>query len=193
MKGGDTLKKFKIRLTVISVIAIVLSLFMQETVAYYSTIGKASNVVTSGNLKMMIHEKTDQGTDFPAEGVYIMPGDIVSKQVSVENICEHPFYLRVRVVYGVNSQELSAADCFKLNINEDNWQREGNWYYYKNVLQPGETTPLVFSHVEIVGSSVNNSYIGKTLMLTVDAQAVQSENNPVSGHAVYQALGWPEE
>ncbi len=186
------MRKFKIRLAVISVIAVLISLFMQETIAYYSTIGKSENVITSGNLKMMIHEKTDQGTDFPSEGVYIMPGDIVSKAVTVENICEHPFYLRVRVVFGVNSEALSAEDCFKLNISEDNWQFVDGWYYYRSILQPGETSPLVFSHVEIIGDKVDKSYIGKTLTLTVDAQAVQSENNPVSGGETFRAAGWPE-
>ena len=187
------MRKIKIRLTVISLIAIVLSLFMQETLAYYSTIGKASNVVTSGNLKMMIHEKTDQGNDFPAEGVYIMPGDVVSKRVSIENICEHPFYLRVRVVFGVNAESLSAEDCFKLNINDKDWQRVGDWYYYRQVVEPGDTTAEVFSHVEIVGAKVDKSYIGKTLTLTVDAQAVQSENNPVSSGDISKVSGWPKE
>ena len=187
------MRKIKIRLTVISLIAIVLSLFMQETLAYYSTIGKASNVVTSGNLKMMIHEKTDQGNDFPAEGVYIMPGDVVSKRVSIENICEHPFYLRVRVVFGVNSESLSSEDCFKLNINDKDWQRVGDWYYYRQVVEPGDTTAEVFSHAEIVGAKVDKSYIGKTLTLTVDAQAVQSENNPVSGGDISKVSGWPKE
>lgn len=187
------MRKFKIRLTVISLIAIVLSLFMQETLAYYSTIGKASNVVTSGNLKMMIHEKTDQGNDFPAEGVYIMPGDVVSKRVSIENICEHPFYLRVRVVFGVNAESLSAEDCFKLNINEQDWKKVGDWYYYQQVVEPGDTTAEVFSHVEIVGAKVDKSYIGKTLTLTVDAQAVQSENNPVTGGDFSALAGWSKE
>ncbi len=187
------MRKIKIRLTVISLIAIVLSLFMQETLAYYSTIGKASNVVTSGNLKMMIHEKTDQGTDFPAEGIYIMPGDVVSKRVSIENICEHPFYLRVRVVFGVNAETLSAEDCFKLNINEQDWKKVGDWYYYQRIVEPGDTTAEVFSHVEIVGAKVDKTYIGKTLTLTVDAQAVQSENNPVSGEDFASLAGWPEE
>ena len=187
------MRKFKIRLAVISLIAVILSLFMQETLAYYSTIGKSSNVVTSGNLKMLIHEKTDQGHDFPAEGVYIMPGDVVSKRVTIENICEHPLYLRVRVVFGVNAEVLSAEDCFKLNINEEDWQLVDGWYYYRQVLAPGETTPEVFSHVEIVGAKVDNSYIGKTLTLTVDVQAVQSENNPVPGTETFRAAGWPKE
>ena len=60
-------------------------------------------------------------------------------------------------------------------------------------MEPGETTPQVFSHVEIVGDKVDNRYIGKTLTLTVVAQAVQSENNPITGGETYTASGWPKE
>lgn len=185
--------KLKIKFLAIAYVAIAFTFLTQSTLAYYSTVGRATNVVTSGNIQFIIHEMTDQGTAFPEEGVYIVPGDIVSKEVSVENVCEHPFYLRVKIVYGVDSQELSAEDCFKLNIDEENWQYVNGWYYYKGVVEPGETTPNVFSKVEIVGSKVDNSYLGKTLELTVVAHAVQSENNPVEGTDTYTASGWPQE
>lgn len=185
--------KIKIKLATITLIAIVLSLFSQGTLAYYSTVGKATNVVTSGNIQFIIHEKTDQGTAFPEDGVYIVPGDVVSKEVSIESDCEHPFYLRVKIVYGVDSTELSAEECFKLNINEEHWELHDGWYYYKGIVKPDETTPNVFSHVEIVGDTVDNSYLGKTLQLTVVAHAVQSENNPISGDDTFTASGWPKE
>ena len=185
--------KIKLRISVVALIAIVLTFLAQTTLAYYQTVGKATNVVTSGNIQFIIHEKTDQGTEFPREGVYIVPGDIVSKEVSIESDCEHPFYLRVKIIYGVDSKELSAEDCFKLNINEQYWELHDGWYYYKDIVTPGETTPDVFSHVEIVGSKVDNSYLGKTLTLTVNAQAVQSENNPISDGNTYTASGWPKE
>ena len=185
--------KTKLKFLTIAFIAIVLTFNTQGTLAYYSTVGKATNVVTSGNIQFIIHEKTDQGTEFPEQGVYIVPGDIVSKEVSIENDCEHPFYLRVKVVYGVDSQELTADECFKLNINEEYWQLEDGWYYYKGVVNPGETTPNVFSHVEIVGSKVDNNYLGKTLTLSIVAHAVQSENNPVNGTDTFTASGWPQE
>lgn len=187
------LGKIKIKISVIALVAILLTFMSQATLAYYSTVGKATNVVTSGNIQFIIHEMTDQGTPFPEEGVYILPGDVVSKEVSIESDCAHPFYLRVKIVYGVNSQELSAEDCFKLNINEEYWELHDGWYYYKEIVEPGETTPNVFSHVEIVGSKVDNSYIGKTLTLSVVAHAVQSENNPISGNNTYTASGWPKE
>ena len=185
--------KIKIKLAVVALVAIALTFLSQGTLAYYSTVGKATNVVTSGNIQFIIHEMTDQGTEFPREGVYIVPGDIVSKKVSIESDCGHPFYLRVKIVYGVDSNELTAEDCFKLNINEEYWEYYDGWYYFKGIVQPGETTPNVFSHVEIVGSKVDNSYIGKTLTLTVKAQAVQSENNPITDNNTYTASGWPAE
>lgn len=187
------MNRVKIKIFIVALVALALAFLNHETLAYYSTVGKATNVVTSGNIQFIIHEKTDQGTEFPQEGVYIMPGDIVSKKVSIESDCEHPFYLRVKIVYGIDSQVLSAEDCFKLNINEEHWELHDGWYYYKGTVNPYETTPNVFSHVEIVGSKVDNSYLGKTLTLTVNAQAVQSKNNPIIDGNTYTASGWPME
>lgn len=185
--------KIKIRILVVALVATLITLMSQTSLAYYQTIGKATNVVTSGDIRFIIHEMTDQGTEFPKEGVYIIPGDVVSKEVSIESDCDHPFYLRVKLVYGMDSTELSTEECFKLNINEEHWQLHDGWYYYKDAVDPGETTPNVFSHVEIVGSKVDNSYIGKTLLLTVKAQAVQSENNPITDGDTFTASGWPKE
>ena len=185
--------KIKIKIFVVALVAAIMTFISTSTLAYYQTVGKATNVVTSGNIQFIIHETTDQGKEFPQEGVYIIPGDVVSKKVSIESDCEHPFYLRVKAVYGVDSKELSAEDCFKLNIDEDYWELHNGWYYYKGIVEPGMTTPSVFSHVEIVGSKVDNSYIGKTLTLTVKAQAVQSENNPIIDGNTCSASGWPKE
>lgn len=183
--------KTKLKLFAIAIMAITITLLSQESQAYYSTIGRATNVVTSGNISFQIHERTSQGTEFPKEGVYIMPGDVVSKQVSIENICEHPFYIRVKILYDVDSKELPSEECFSLNINKKHWVEHDGWFYYNGMVEPGETTPLVFSEVEIVGEKVDNDYLGKTLSLTVKAHAVQSEHNPVE-HP-WEASGWPAE
>lgn len=185
--------KIKLKIAVVALVAMMVTFLSQTTLAYYQVVGKATNVVTSGNIQFIIHELTDQGTPFPEEGVYIVPGDVVSKEVSIENDCAHPFYLRVKLVYGVDAEELSAEDRFKLNIDETYWELHDGWYYYKGIVNPGETTPNVFSHVEIVGSGMDNNYLGRTLTLTVKAQAVQSENNPITGDDTFTALGWPAE
>ena len=183
--------KAKSRLLLIALAAILLTVLTQPSLAYYTTIGKATNVVTSGDLKLMIHEKTADGSPFPEQGVYIIPGDIVSKQVTVENVCRHPFYLRVKIVSSSTNQSLNAEDCMKLDINTDHWTYVDGYYYFNRILEPGETTQALFTQVEIVGSKVDQSHIGSTLSLTVNAFAVQSEHNPAD-HP-WEASGWPAE
>lgn len=181
--------KAKSKLLLIALAAILATALTQPTLAYYTTIGKATNVVTSGGIQLQIHEKTADGSDFSAEGVYVIPGDIVSKQVSVENICNHPFYLRVKLVSSTTNEALTPDDCFKMDIDTQNWTYMDGYYYYNNVLESGQTTPALFTQVEIVGSKVNQTHIGSTLSLTVNAYAVQSENNPAE--YPWNAFGWP--
>jgi predicted ribosomally synthesized peptide with SipW-like signal peptide len=181
--------KAKSRLLLVALVAILLTVLTQPTLAYYTAYGKATNVVTSGDIQLKIHEKTADGNDFPAEGVYVIPGDIVSKCVSIENVCGHPFYLRVKVVSNSTNQALSADDCLKLDINTADWTFVDGYYYYNKILQPGEVTPALFTQVEIVGSKVDQNHVGSMLSLTVNAYAVQSQNNPAE-HP-WNAAGWP--
>ena len=178
-------------LLLVALVAILATLLTQPMLAYYTATGKATNVVTSGDIQLMIHEKTADGSNFPAEGVYVIPGDIVSKQVSVENVCGHPFYLRVKLVSGTSNEDLIPEDCMKMDIDTENWTYQDGFYYFNQVLQPGETTPALFNQVQIVGSKVNQTHIGSLLQLTVNAYAVQSENNPAE-HP-WDAAGWPVE
>ena len=183
--------KARSRLLLIALAAILVTVLTQSTLAFYTTIGKTTNVVTSGGIELKIHEKTVDGSDFPAEGVYIIPGDIVSKQVSVENVCKHPFYLRLKLVSGSSNEALSAEECLKMDIDTQNWTYMDGYYYYNTILQPEETTPALFTQVEIVGGRVDQTHIGSTLSLTVNAYAVQSQNNPAD--FPWEASGWPAE
>lgn len=183
--------KAKARLMLIALAAILVTVLTQPSLAYYTTIAKATNVVTSGDIRLKIHEKTADGSDFPTEGIFIVPGDIVSKQVSIENVCSHPFFLRVRLVSSSTNESLDPEECLKMNIDTKNWTAKDGFYYYNAILQPGQTTPPLFTQVEIVGSKVDQNHIGSSLHLTVKAFAVQSEHN-TTGHP-WDASGWPAE
>ena len=183
------LDKIKIRILILAFVACLFALCGQSTNAYYTTTGKATNVVTSGSIQLLIHETTADGSPFPEQGVYIIPGDIVSKQVYVENVCGHPFYLRVKLVTGTNNDALTPEECMKLDIDTENWTYRDGYYYYNHILNPGEMTSALFTQVEIVGSQVDQTHIGSTLQLTVNAYAVQSENNPAE--FPWDASGWP--
>ena len=181
----------KLKILFTTVIIIVLTILSQGTLAFYSTVGTATNVVTSGNIRFIILERRDDGSDFPKEGVTVIPGDTVSKKVSIKRECEHPFYLRIKLIYGINgSNESMSGDFFELDIDTENWVEKDGWLYYKDVVQPETTTTEAFTKVHIVGEKVDNKYIGKALTLKVSAQAVQSENNPAN--QPWEAAGWPE-
>lgn len=181
--------KAKSKLLLIAMTAILLTVLTQPSLAFYTAVGTATNVVTSGGIEMIIHEKTADGTDFPAEGVFVIPGDIVSKQVSVENVCKNPFYLRVKLINETTHEALTPEDCLKMDLDTENWTQKDGYYYYNKILQPGETTTTLFNQVEIVGSMVDQSHVGSRLSLSVNAYAVQSENNPAK-HP-WDASGWP--
>ena len=183
--------KARAKLLLIALAAIFMTVLTQPTLAYYTTVGKATNVVTSGDIQLQIHEKTADGSEFPTEGVYVIPGDIVSKRVSVANVCDQPFYLRVKLVSSSTNEALTPEECLKMDINTDDWTFVDGFYYFNRILQPGETTPLLFSQVEIVGSKVDQTHVGSALSLTVNAYAVQSENNPAE--YPWDASGWPAE
>lgn len=187
------LGKVKIRMVVVALVAILLTVMSQSTIAFFTVTGNSSNVVTSGTVQMVIREQVGGNSTVPDEGIYIMPGDTVAKRLWIESDCNQPFYVRVKLVYGVDSDELSAEECLSLNINPQNWEYHDGWYYYTGIVEPGGKTPNVYSEILIVGEVMDNSYLGKTLSLSVIAQGVQSKNNPLSGGKTYTAAGWPAE
>lgn len=183
--------KAKSKLLLVALAAILVTVLTQPTLAFYTVAGRTHNVVTSGGVELKIFEKTATGGDFPEEGVYVIPGDIVSKRVSIKNVCEHPFYLRVELISSATSERLDAEDCLKMDINTTHWTLVDGYYYYNVIVEPGVETVPIFTEVEIVGDKVDQTHVGSTLNLTVAAYAVQSENN--SADHPWEAAGWPAE
>lgn len=182
----------KLRALLVAFVLLLACQMTQESLAYYTVTGIATNVVTSGGIAFRIHEQTEDGQPFPAQGIRVYPGDKVSKEVTVENTCGQPFYLRINLRNGVENMNLSAQDVFAFDVNSADWTlHEDGCYYYNDVLQPGQTTPALFEEVEIVREKVVGQFSGRTLTLTVTAQAVQSKNNPAA-HP-WLAEGWPAE
>lgn len=184
------MRKTKWKMLAVAFATVLIIVISQGTLAYYTTIGKATNVVTSGNIQLKIHEETVGGAEFPEEGIVVIPGDVIIKKVTIENDCEHPFYVRVKLESRISNGQLSVEDCLKPYLNEADWvSRDDGYVYYTKVVQPREVTTAVFEQVEIVGSKVDQTYIGEALILDVTAQAVQSKNNEAENP--WDAQGWP--
>lgn len=181
----------KVRALLVAFVLLLVCNMTRDTLAYYTVTATATNVVTSGNIQLKIHEQTETGEPFPTQGIRVRPGDKVSKEVTVENTCAQPFYLRVRLTNGVEDALLPVEEVFAFDVNTADWTlHEDGCYYYNHILQPGQTTCALFKEVELVRQHVDGRFAGRTLTLTVTAEAVQSKNNPADDP--WQALGWPE-
>lgn len=166
-----------------------------STAAIFTAVDTARNVITTGQvaLSLMERQRTEDGRlqPYPAQPVAVMPGQRVSKQVTVSNDAAQPAWVRARV-------ELEASDlteqrlrqAITLQGQDGSWvyNPADGWYYCSRFLAPGEETAPLFQEAVFSAAEMDNAFAGATLTLSVTAQGVQSVNN---GETVWQAAGWP--
>lgn len=179
----------KKRILLIALLVLLIALYSTGTYSNPVYTQKATNVITAGSVDVKIHEYTASGEVYPNIPVVIMPGDVVGKRVEVENTGSSPAFLRVKLTPGINDEKLTAADCIQMDINDADWTYQDGYYYYNQILQPGQTTSALLTRVTFDGTKVTNAYLGKLFSLNVEVQAVQSEHN---GAEPLEAQGWPE-
>lgn len=224
-----------------------LALLAAGTSAYFTAQETAYNVITTGNLKMVLHDETTSETadtyapqegeapsepettpdtdapqegetettpgeatgayedlepqskdpenrvPFPEDGLFgLMPGESVPKIVYLQNIGNVPFYARVKLtgtVEGADKSELAFDPYILLTLDEANWTKSGDWYYYNAALESGAYTEDLLTLVTF-SPTIPNEYMDCKVVVKVDAQAVQSKNN---GDDPLTAAGWPSE
>lgn len=68
---------------------------------------------------------------------------------AVRNTGNVPAYVRMRVLPAADPEKFSFA------FNTDDWEKDGtsadSWWYYKDILEPGEVTSDLFTDVTITG------------------------------------------
>ncbi len=161
------------------------------TLAYFTAEETAYNVITTGALDMTLHEETTGGEPWPEEGVSgVMPGTFVDKVPYIENSGSVDFYARISLDKIITPAEGVTKPLdftyITLDINDDHWIEQDGFYYYYRALKPGEKTEPLFTKVSF-GAELGNEYMGATVKVTVNAQAVQSRNNTDSP---LTASGW---
>ena len=171
------------------IIACLSILAIGGTLAYYSTSNTAHNLITTGGIDIKLIETGADGNPFPADGITgVMPGQKVTKEVTVQNVGPNDAYLRLKVtgsVIGSNQQPLEYK-YISCDFNTENWEERDGYYYYLKPLAPNQTTEALFSKVSF-DPQMGNEYQNATVNITVEAQAVQARNN---GTDVFTAAGW---
>ncbi|SDI38672.1 hypothetical protein [Proteiniclasticum ruminis] len=186
---------------IIAVLAItsILAVMVFQTLAFFTAEDTALNRVTMGNVALILNDDTiDPETEdlkpFPVEGFdLVMPGDVIDKIVSVTNDGDNPIWVRVRLDRSIILAGEAADVDFNvlgLDLNDEDWtEGTDGWFYYNEILAPGETTENLFTQVTFP-TSLGNAFMNARVEIDVLAQGVQSQNNGVT---VQEAAGWPAE
>ena len=178
-------------------ITIIVSLFVNATLAYFTTENRARNVITTGSIQVDLIEEVAGGDRYPTEPQKIMPGSEISKIAYLKAGDEsQPAYVRMKYVITIEvggqvmeHTEDELAEIITIDLTSENWTEQGGWYYYNAPLAAGEKTDPLFEEVTFSGPNMDNRYQNATITIDVLAQAVQTAHN---GETALDAAGWPE-
>lgn len=180
----------KRKLLILSVLAICIATLTTGTLAFFTSEGRAHNVITTGGVKIAVQEWADEGKQTPFTDLNgVMPGVPVTKIAEIKNTGASDAWIRVKVDKNIQRQDGGEpdADLVGLELNTTDWAENGGYYYYKNALKPGEVTKPIFTAVTF-NAAMGNEYQNATASVDVFAQAVQTANN---GASAMTANGWP--
>ena len=131
---------------------------------------RTTNTVSVGNLSAEIIDIYEQNT-------VTMPGDTVSKVVSVKNTGGSDAIVRVRLTgTWTDSGEETVPEQLSYEINEEDWlyDNESGYYYCTSVLAPGDVSAPLIRSFSLNGPNINNVFSGRPGCITVAMEAVQA-------------------
>ena len=131
--------KRKGRVAIIAIQA-VLAIGAAGILAYYIYMDHAENKFTLGGNTTTIEEECPEPDP-------VKPGDSFPKDVKIENKGPNDCYVRVKALC-TNSD---IQEYLSYDLDEENWAYDSftGYYYYKQVLKDGETSPSLFTTVTI--------------------------------------------
>ena len=137
-------------------LALILVCTVGGTVAYLVThTDPVVNTFTPGEVSCQVEEKFE--------------GNNVKTEAVIKNTGNVPAYIRVAVVANTIDAQGNITGMASLPqvdwLNEANWTKSGDFYYYKGVVQPGDVTAnlLTVDGIDLTG-----------IQVTILASAIQS-------------------
>lgn len=95
-------------------------------------------------------------------------------------------YIRARVIGIIRNKDGSNAGVApELNIeftDEESWEEIGNYYYYKKIVKPGETTSNLFNDMKVGKDTLSKLEEGQYIEVDVIADSIESTK-------IYEAWG----
>ncbi|MDO4305694.1 MAG: TasA family protein [Eubacteriales bacterium] len=145
------------------------------TYGYFSDIVTVTNHIATGDVNISLKEyETKQGKETSySNPKVVLPGDVISKIPRITNYAE-PCWVRARISYENDREELEALSDDNLLGIYGQWMRHGEYYYYTQILNRGETVTL-FQGIEIP-SGWTEEHSDQNLKIRIQADAIQAAN-----------------
>jgi hypothetical protein len=141
MKETKTKTKLFVRTIIVMICIGICVSVCGVTYAYLLVGDKATNTLYTGETVGEIVE------EYPTD-VVPASGKTVKKEVKVTNTGNLPSFVRLRIVYSDNYHKNKVS---LVRENEELWvyDEATDFYYYKNLILPGETTELFMTGVAV--------------------------------------------
>ena len=186
----------KKKIAAAALIVSMLSISAMGTLAYFTDTGIAHNVITSGKVDITLNDAMgyDEDNQPVRELKGVMPGVTYDKVVSVTNEADSQnAWVRIKLEKVIEpAPDVEAKNDPSLAIinfpKESKWVEDGDYWYYTDILKPGDTTENLFETVTI-DKNMGNEYQNSTVKILVTAEAVQADNN---GGTYTEIKSWTE-
>ena len=135
---------------IITAVALATLMVVGGTLAWFTDSEETQNEITMGNIDVRLIEGEQWAN--PVEDV--VPGAEINKEPYVTNEGKNPAVIRSKVEIttpegnGINSETIEA-ELFALLKAGSEWIKDGDYFYYLNVLAPGAHTGIIFEEFTI--------------------------------------------
>lgn len=161
------------------------------TLGYYKSSAGVTNRISTKESGITLREVFN-----PAD--HWLPGETKEKKVSFSNSGDVPQVIRFQYTgkwsdsSGTSVPEPAVPPTVNL-ADTGNWEKIGDWYYYKKVLQPNDVTADVIKSVSFDASLTNGGYDGKTdysgkrytLTVTVESLSANTTETVAGWHMTF--------
>ncbi len=164
--------------SLIAIITVLLVAVIGATFAYFQSSVSFENLFTTGTYKVVTTETFESPNNWA-------PGQEIPKTITTTN--EGTIPAAVRVSYteqwldennqDITSQVANGTAIINLD-NKSEWEKEGNYYYYKHILGPNETTTSFIKSVTL------NPELGEDIACTTSQDGLTKTceaSNPATG------------
>lgn len=163
-------------------LALMVTLCVGGTLAYFTDTDDATNTFTVGNVDITLTEPnwTSTGSEDAPE---VYPGEALAKDPTVTNDGANPCFVRIEVE-GLdclgNAGMISYRTDYVTDNLGDNWVKgTDGYFYYNKVLEVGATTDALFDQI-VMPTGLTNGDATKAYNVNVTAEAVQAQGAKAS-------------